>query len=89
MLETYATEDKIEEERKRVHTVKIGDRFQCNLKHLPLGKPYSIGLGHYAFGYLPDPDFFNFLKRLRVCFLEGRPDTPGIFIAMEVVTEKK
>ena len=87
MLETYASEDRIMKQKREKNKfksyAKIADRFQCNLKNVPLTKPYDIIEGHNVFGYLPDEDLFAFLKRSRVCLLKERADKPGIMVVMD------
>ena len=55
---TYTSEEYIKENQRHYHIGKIGERFFCGLKDVPLDKKYDLVIGHYALGYLSDDNLY-------------------------------
>ena len=73
MLQTFQTEHRINKNRTKYQTGRIGGRHLCNLKDVPLEQKFDLVTGHWVFGYLTNEDLFKFLTRLRIKLIEGRP----------------
>jgi len=86
MEATFDSERVINEKKTKYEIRNIGERYHCGLDKVELDKPYSFIIGHYAFGYLPDRQLFDFLKKSRVKLIEGRPKgKQAVIIVKEII----